>query len=71
MFWLIYFVLKEKISHLVKSNDFRYEGFSPRYLKINNEWRGHEHWAITVEDYIADSPAVLKKDHVNLVPSKD
>lgn len=25
-------------------------------------------WAITAEDYIADSPAVLKKDHVNRVP---
>jgi GrpB-like predicted nucleotidyltransferase (UPF0157 family)/RimJ/RimL family protein N-acetyltransferase len=53
---------------LVKSNGFRYEGFSPRYLKINGEWRGHEHWAITAEDYIADCPDVLKKDHVNLVP---
>ncbi len=54
--------------HLVKNNNFRYEGFSPRYLKINDEWRGHEHWAITAEDYIADSPDFLKKDHVNLVP---
>lgn len=27
---------------LVKSNGFRYEGFSPRYLKINNQWCGHE-----------------------------
>lgn len=53
---------------LVKHHGFRYEGFSPRYLKINGEWRGHEHWAMTAEDYIADSPAVLKKDHVNLVP---
>jgi hypothetical protein len=53
---------------LVKTNGFRYEGFSPRYLKINGEWRGHEHWAITAEDYIADSPSVLKKDHVNIVP---
>lgn len=53
---------------LVKNNGFRYEGFSPRYLKVNDEWCGHEHWAITAEEYIADSPAVLKKDHVNLVP---
>lgn len=53
---------------LVKNNGFRYEGFSPRYLKVNDEWRGHEHWAITAEDYIADTPAVLKKDHVSLVP---
>ncbi|WP_028389017.1 GNAT family N-acetyltransferase [Legionella fairfieldensis] len=53
---------------LVKKNGFRYEGFSPRYLKINDEWRGHEHWAITVEDYLSDIPEVVKKDHVNLVP---
>lgn len=53
---------------LVKKNGFRYEGFSPRYLKINDEWRGHEHWAITVEDYLNDTPEVLKRDHVNLVP---
>ncbi len=53
---------------LVKNNGFRYEGFSPRYLKINGEWRGHEHWAMTKEDYLSDSPDVLKKDHVNLVP---
>lgn len=53
---------------LVKNNGFRYEGFSPRYLKINDEWYGHEHWAITVEDYIADSPDIQKKDQVKLVP---
>lgn len=53
---------------LVKNNGFRYEGFSPRYLKVNDEWRGHEHWAITAEEYIADTPEVLKKDHVNLEP---
>lgn len=53
---------------LIKSNGFRYEGFSPRYLKINGEWRGHEHWAVTAEEYIVESPAVLKKDHVDLVP---
>jgi GrpB-like predicted nucleotidyltransferase (UPF0157 family) len=50
----------------VKKNGFRYEGFSPRYLKIHDQWLGHEHWAITVEDYLVDSPSVLKKDHVNL-----
>ena len=36
---------------LVKNSGFRYEGFSPHYLKINGEWRGHEHWAITAEDF--------------------
>ncbi len=53
--------------NLVKKNGFRYEGFSPRYLKINNEWRGHEHWAMTVEDYIKDDKEVTDKDYVEIV----
>ncbi|OGT38701.1 MAG: ribosomal-protein-S5p-alanine acetyltransferase [Gammaproteobacteria bacterium RIFCSPHIGHO2_12_FULL_37_14] len=53
---------------LIKKNGFRYEGFSPRYLIINNEWCGHEHWAMTVEDYIRNESEVLKRDHVDIVP---
>jgi GrpB-like predicted nucleotidyltransferase (UPF0157 family)/RimJ/RimL family protein N-acetyltransferase len=56
-----------KSIYLVKKNGFRYEGFSPRYLKINNVWRGHEHWAMTYEDFIRDDAETLKKDHVNIV----
>jgi GrpB-like predicted nucleotidyltransferase (UPF0157 family)/RimJ/RimL family protein N-acetyltransferase len=52
---------------LIKKNGFRYEGFSPRYLKIDNEWRGHEHWAITYEDFIRNDADVLRKDHVDIV----
>jgi GrpB-like predicted nucleotidyltransferase (UPF0157 family)/RimJ/RimL family protein N-acetyltransferase len=52
---------------LIKKNGFRYEGFSPRYLKIDNEWRGHEHWAMTYEDFIRNDDDVLKKDHVDIV----
>lgn len=53
----------------VKKNRFRYESFSPRYLKIDNQWRGHEHWAMTVEDFIANNKEVLEKDHVEIVSS--
>ncbi|HAT8179101.1 TPA: GNAT family N-acetyltransferase [Legionella pneumophila] len=52
---------------LVKQNGFRYEGFSPRYLKVDGVWQGHEHWAITYEDFIKDDCDVLEKDHIDIV----
>ncbi|MEM9510373.1 MAG: GNAT family protein [Cyanobacteria bacterium P01_E01_bin.35] len=36
--------------NLVKQLGFTKEGFSPKYLKINGEWRDHERWALTVEN---------------------
>jgi ribosomal-protein-alanine N-acetyltransferase len=38
---------------LVKRLGFRQEGYSPRYLKINGEWRDHERWAVLSEDWQA------------------
>jgi ribosomal-protein-alanine N-acetyltransferase len=35
---------------LVKSLGFRYEGFSPRYLRIDEQWRDHERWALLADD---------------------
>lgn len=36
----------------IKKNGFVKEGFSPRYLKVNNQWCDHFRFALTYEDWI-------------------
>jgi len=35
---------------LVRHLGFRYEGMSPRYLKIGGRWRDHQRWALLADD---------------------
>jgi ribosomal-protein-alanine N-acetyltransferase len=35
---------------LAQSTGFKYEGYSPRFLKINGEWCDHERWAVLADD---------------------
>jgi ribosomal-protein-alanine N-acetyltransferase len=36
---------------LVQRLGFRYEGMSPRYLKVGGRWRDHQRWALLREEW--------------------
>jgi [ribosomal protein S5]-alanine N-acetyltransferase len=36
---------------LVQRLGFQREGFSPRYLMVDGEWRDHERWAVLADDW--------------------
>jgi ribosomal-protein-alanine N-acetyltransferase len=35
---------------MIERAGFRQEGFSPRYLKVDGDWRDHERWALLADD---------------------
>jgi [ribosomal protein S5]-alanine N-acetyltransferase len=40
---------------MVRRLGFKREGFSPRYLLVDGEWRDHERWAVLADDWDAAS----------------
>ncbi|MHB1525723.1 MAG: GNAT family N-acetyltransferase [Candidatus Dormibacteria bacterium] len=38
---------------LVRRLGFEREGYSPRYLMVDGDWRDHERWALRAEDFTA------------------
>ena len=39
-------------ARLVRNLNFRFEGHSPRYLHIGGEWRDHDRYALTAEEWL-------------------
>lgn len=41
---------------LIQRLGFHKEGYSPRYLRLDGDWRDHERWALRVEDWPPSLP---------------
>jgi [ribosomal protein S5]-alanine N-acetyltransferase len=58
-------------ARLVQGLGFRLEGHSPRYLRIGSQWRDHDRYALTVEEWRAGGERVSSSDHRNLGAGTD
>jgi [ribosomal protein S5]-alanine N-acetyltransferase len=41
----------ERSRRLVAGLGFRLEGYSPRYLRVDGQWRDHERWALLADEW--------------------
>jgi ribosomal-protein-alanine N-acetyltransferase len=39
--------------NLLRRLGFQREGFSPRYLLVDGQWRDHERWAVLADEWAA------------------
>ena len=44
---------------LARRAGLRREGYSPRFLRIDGDWRDHERWALLADEWSADGPRAV------------